>query len=104
MKPLIRVFALVAAISFAALIVWASLRGDFGAEGAALMAMPWGRVTLVDLYLGLALYAGLVFVVEDKAGTALFWALPVFVLGNVWALLWVFFRWKQIIGKLKNQE
>jgi hypothetical protein len=95
-RPLIGLLGL----AFAALIVWAGFRGDFLAEGASLMAMPWGRVTLADLYLGFVLYALAVCAVERGRRAALFWAMPVFVLGNVWACLWVVVRWNAIRARL----
>ncbi len=52
----IRLLCLFLALALTALIGWASWRGDFGAEFAAITAMPWGQVTLADLYLGFFIY------------------------------------------------
>jgi hypothetical protein len=101
MNTLPRIIATLLAVAFTAMIGWASLRGDFGAEFAAVTAMPWGRVSLVDLYLGFLLYAGIVWMIEDKLATRLLWALPVFFLGNAWSLIWVAVRWDKIIARLK---
>jgi hypothetical protein len=90
----------VLAIVFTAMIGWASLRGDFGAEFGAITNMPWGQVTLVDLYLGFLLYGAGVWLVEDRLTAKLFWALPVVVLGNAWALVWVAVRWHTIVARL----
>jgi hypothetical protein len=88
------------AVAFTAMIGWASLRGDFGAEFAAITAMPWGRVSLADLYLGFGLYAAAVWLVEDKLTTKLMWALPILVLGNAWSLIWVVVRWEKIAARV----
>jgi hypothetical protein len=88
------------AVAFTAMIGWASLRGDFGAEFAAITAMPWGRVSLADLYLGFSLYAAAVWLVEDKLTTKLMWALPILVLGNAWSLIWVVVRWEKIAARV----
>lgn len=98
----IRIAVVFIAILFTALIGWASVRGDFGAEFAAITAMPWGRVSLVDLYIGFALYAAFVWYVEDKLSTKLLWALPVIVLGNAWSLIWVAVRWQTITARLSQ--
>jgi hypothetical protein len=87
------------AVAFTAMIGWASLRGDFGAEFAAITAMPWGRVSLADLYLGFGLYAAAVWLVEEKLTTKLMWALPILVLGNAWSLIWVVVRWEKIAAR-----
>eukprot|EP01038_Epipyxis_sp_PR26KG_P014221 gene14221-19083_t len=48
----IRLLCLILAIAFTALIGWASVRGDFGAEFAAITAMPWGFLALWACGLG----------------------------------------------------
>jgi hypothetical protein len=97
----IRLLCLFLAIAFTAMIGWASVRGDFGAEFAAITAMPWGQVSLVDLYLGFLLYGFAVWVVEKDLKTRLLWAVPVIFLGNAWSLVWVAVRWPQILARLK---
>jgi len=97
----IRLLCLILAIAFTALIGWASVRGDFGAEFAAITAMPWGQVSLADLYLGFLLYGFAVWVVEKDLKTRLLWAVPVIFLGNAWSLVWVAVRWPQIMARLK---
>jgi hypothetical protein len=89
------------AIVFTAVIVWASFRGDFGAEFAAITTMPWGKVTLADLYIGFLLYGAAVWFIEDKLITKLFWVLPIVVLGNAWSLVWVAARWDKVITRLR---
>jgi hypothetical protein len=85
---------------FAGLIVYAALRGDFGAEFGAITAMPWGQVSLADLYLGFVLYALAVLAVERSWGMRALWALPVFVMGNVWPCVWIVVRWRVILARL----
>jgi hypothetical protein len=94
-------FALLS-VAFTAMILWASFRGDFGAEFAAISSMPWGQVSLVDLYLGFLLYGCAVWVIEDKLMTKLLWVLPVIVLGNAWSLIWVAVRWDVIVARMKR--
>jgi hypothetical protein len=38
-------------------IAYGAAKGDFGSEGRALMGMPWGVVSLVDVYVGLMLFS-----------------------------------------------
>jgi hypothetical protein len=52
-------------------------------EGAKLMAMPWGVVSLVDLYTGFALFSGWIFS-QEKPLPALWWTLGSPTLG-FWA-------------------
>jgi hypothetical protein len=77
------------------------LHASIGAEFAAITAMPWGQVSLVDLYLGFLLYGLAVWVVEKDVKTRLLWGVPVIFLGNAWSLVWVAVRWPQIMARLK---
>lgn len=79
------------------LILWAAfalrdLHGGFFDQVDVLTTLPWGVVTLADLYLGFVLFATLVFVTERSWLLAVLWAAPVFLLGNVWAALWFVIR------------
>lgn len=78
----------------AALIVWASVTaGQSLSEAVAwLVSEPWGVVTLFDLYLGFAFLAVLIFVLEPDKRLALLFILPLPVLGNVWAAVWMVVR------------
>ena len=59
-----------AALAFAALIVWAAKAGDFSGAGTWLTSHPWGIVTLIDLYIGFAISAVVIalFVVQVGLG------------------------------------
>lgn len=37
-------------------IIYGFLAGSFGDEGGQILDLAWGRVTLIDLYLGLSLF------------------------------------------------
>lgn len=52
--------------------------GAFGDEGSQILDLAWGRMTLIDLYVGVALLWGWVALREEKLWVALAW-LPVFV-------------------------
>lgn len=65
--------------------------GDIFAEGRQLMAMPWGIVSLVDLYTGFALFSGWILFRERSLVVGLLWTLAMmglgFFAGSVYALL-----------------
>ncbi len=87
----IRILLAVLGLLFAALIIWAIQTGDFWAEGAWLTDKPWGVVSLSDLYLGFLIAAILMFVFESPR-TRWFWIIPLPLLGNLWAVLWLVWR------------
>ena len=74
-------------VMFAAIVV-AMTTGDFSGEGSWILENPWGRMSLIDIYVGIALFAGWVFLREGSAWVAVLW-LPVFViLGNAGTALY----------------
>lgn len=85
------------------LIVWAIRAGEFGAAGDFLTQRPWGIVTLVDLYFGFVISALLIGWTERKVWLTLVWAMPIFVLGNVWTGVWLVFRGPRLYRKLVDK-
>ncbi len=69
----------------------ALVAGDFFAEGAWLLAHPWGRVSLVDLYVGFALVCVVIAARERSARRAIPWIAAVLVLGNLATCVYVVF-------------
>jgi hypothetical protein len=55
--------------------------GDFGRDGGELLANPWGVVSLVDLYVGFALFSIWIAFRETKVVVAVVWILLMMVLG-----------------------
>jgi hypothetical protein len=54
------VLILVLFVVFVAIVV-AMTTGDFSGEGSWILDNPWGRMSLIDIYVGIALFAGWVF-------------------------------------------
>ncbi len=58
--------------------------GDFAGEGAKLITMPWGIVSLVDLYVGFILFSMWIVFREKAFLPSLIWVILMMVLG-FWA-------------------
>jgi hypothetical protein len=43
-------------LAMTGILIYGFTSGDFGVEGAKLLAMPWGIVSLVDLYVGFTVF------------------------------------------------
>lgn len=53
-----KVIALAGLLAMTGILIYAFTSGDFSAEGTKLPSMPWGIVSLIDLYVGFILFSG----------------------------------------------
>ncbi|MEW5873196.1 MAG: DUF1475 family protein [Chloroflexota bacterium] len=79
-----KIIALAGLLAMTGILVYAFTIGDFFAEGAKLLAMPWGIVSLVDLYVGFALFSCWIVFREKALLPSLIWVILMMVLG-FWA-------------------
>jgi hypothetical protein len=85
-----------------ALIGWAFGAGQFTPEFEVISTLVWGKQMIGDLYAGFLLMSVFMVLIERNWLRALLWAAPLFVLGNVWAALWVIWRAPEILRRLKG--
>lgn len=64
--------------------------GNFAQEGAQLLAMPWGVVSLVDLFTGFSLFALWMAYRERRWPNIIIWWVLLIVLGNLTSAIYVF--------------
>ena len=81
--------AALAVVSMAAILVYGFVVGDFGGEGQVLLSMPWGIVSLVDVYIGFVLFSGWIVYRERSAVRSTIWVILVMILGNLTTGLYV---------------
>lgn len=70
-------------------IIYALVSGSFWTEGPVLVDMPWGLVSLVDIYLGLLIFSAWVLWREQFSLIAGLWALLIIILGNMITCLYI---------------
>ena len=90
MKP-IRIVAWFAVGAMLLAIGYGSAAGGFGDDFSALWALPWGRVSLIDLYAGLAIFGAWVAYREKSLSRTVIWSIALLTLGNLAAgvyLVW----------------
>lgn len=88
-------------------IAAAMLGGGFLTEGRQMLASNWGRLTLIDLYVGLALFSAFVWWRERSHATALVWIAGFAVLGNLATagyLLWTLRNVSSLDELMKRQR
>ena len=71
-------------LAMTAVLIYGFTAGDFFGEGGQLVRMPWGIVSLVDLYVGFTLFSAWIVYRETSRLRAVLWIVLVMVLG-FWA-------------------
>jgi hypothetical protein len=84
-----KLIALLGLLAMSAALVYGFTVGDFFADGALIVANPWGIVSLVDLYTGFALFGAWIYYREANKLLALVWIAILMVLGFWLASLYV---------------
>lgn len=75
--------ALLLGTALAVAVGWGIVRHDFWGEGAQLLDLYWGRVTLFDFYIGVALVCGWILHRERRPRDAIVWIAGVVLLGHI---------------------
>ncbi|HKL10629.1 MAG TPA: DUF1475 family protein [Clostridia bacterium] len=65
------------------------INGDFLSDGAKLMANPWGVMSMIDLYVGFALFSVWIVFREKSFAKSFAWVIMMMVLGFFTACIYV---------------
>lgn len=77
-----KVFAIAGTIIMFLTLVYGFIAGNFFQEGSILFSMAWGKVSLIDVYIGFFLFSAWIIYREEKWVTAVLWILSIMILGN----------------------
>jgi predicted small integral membrane protein len=84
-----KLIALLGLLAMTGVLVYGFTVGDFAEEGKQLLSMPWGIVSLVDLYVGFALFSGWIVYREQSLFASIIWVALMMVLGFWTASLYI---------------
>ncbi len=79
-----KLISLAGLLAMTGILVYGFTVGDFFVEGAKLLSMPWGIVSLVDLYVGFTLFSCWIVYREKALLPSVIWVILMMVLG-FWA-------------------
>ena len=99
---LAKAISLAGLVAMSAVLVAGFTIGDFLAEGSRLMQMPWGIVSLVDLYVGFILFSGWIIYREKSFKRSLVWVILMMVLGFFTGSLYTFLALQSSGGDWKK--
>ena len=107
-----KLVALLGLLTMTGILIYGFAVGDFGGEGQALLSMPWGIVSLVDLYVGFTLFSGWIIYREKSLIRSVVWVILMMVLGFFTASLYVLIAlqtsdgdWKHFwLGRRSNDD
>lgn len=97
-----KVVSFLGIIAMTGIIGWAFISGDFATEGAKLLAMPWGIVSLVDLYTGFILFSIWIVYREQSWWRSLVWVVLMMTLGFFTGSLYLFIALQKSGGNWKK--
>lgn len=87
---LAKTISILGMIAMTAVLIYGFTVGDFFGEGSKLFAMPWGIVSLVDLYTGFTLFSAWIIYREKSLPVAIVWTVAMMTLGFFAGSLYAF--------------
>jgi hypothetical protein len=73
--------------------------GDFTGEGRIIMSLTWGKVSLIDVYIGFFIFCGWIIYRERSLGRTIVWVILMMIFGNATACLYIFIALRQSRGE-----
>lgn len=90
----------IAFVGFLAYSAEATRRDNLFGMIRVMMARPWGRQIGIDLYLGLFMFAGMIWLVTGSLAALAIWLAALCVFGNMASLLWLIINYDLIVARL----
>lgn len=87
---LAKAIALLGIVAMTAVLAYAFTTGNLGQEGSVILSIPWGVVSLVDLYVGFTLFSVWIVYREKSVVSSIIWVILMMVLGFFTASLYAF--------------
>ena len=85
-----KIISILGILAMTAVLIYGFTVGDFAGEGSQLAAMPWGIVSLVDLYTGFTLFSMWIIYREKSLPIAILWTVAMLTLGFFAGSLYAF--------------
>jgi hypothetical protein len=80
------------------MLIYGFTMGDFSGEGKILLGLPWGQISLVDIYIEFILVCAWIIHREKNIIKSLIWVILVLTLGSMVSCFYVFLALKKSNG------
>jgi len=84
------------------MLVYGFTVGNFTGEGKILLGMPWGQISLVDVYIEFIIVCSWIVYRENKGVKSLLWVILVLTLGSMISCLYIFLAFNDSKGDWKR--
>ena len=85
-----KIVSVLGMLAMTSVLIYGFTVGDFFGEGSQLFAMPWGIVSLVDLYTDFTLFSAWIIYREKSLPVAILWTIAMMTLGFFAGSLYAF--------------
>ena len=97
-----KIISLAGLLAMTGILIYGFTIGNFSAEGSRLIAMPWGIVSLVDLYVGFSLFSCWIVFRENRFLPSLIWVVLMMLMGFWAGALYTFLALQASAGDWKR--
>jgi hypothetical protein len=87
---LVKAICLIGLVAMSGILIYGFTVGNFSEEGNQLLSMPWGLVSLIDLYVGFALFSCWIVFREKSLLPSIVWVILMMTLGFFTGALYSF--------------
>jgi hypothetical protein len=104
--------AFVTGILMLSSLIYAVMLSNFADEGNILLNLTWGKVALIDVYIGFLFFGVWIYLREQNIWLFLLWFIPLLLIGNLVSaiyLIYAFYQSKRdikhfMLGKYKTEN
>ena len=84
------IFAIIGMLAMGTGILYGLIAADFLGEGSQILSIPWGIITLIDIYISFLVFCGWIVFREKSVWKSILWVLFVLGLGSFTISLYLF--------------
>lgn len=97
-----KIFSLIGFLVMFAMLVYGFTIGNFTGEGKILLGMPWGQISLVDIYIEFIIVCSWIVYRENSWVNSVIWVILVLTLGSIISCLYLFLAFNNSKGDWKK--